>query len=132
MALSTVRPTAKAYRTTPAPLGGGADGTATDENSLVMLTQASALTIMVIMDRERLSKAVGKAVRKTPTSIRGLANRVGVSHVMLLQIRDGKRPAPRALAERIAVELEGCQDELAELSREIREALEDDSQLRGY
>ncbi len=131
MALPQVRPSQKTVSNAPTPLGGGADGTATDEDSLAMLTWNSALTIMVIMNRERLSKAVGKAVRKTPTSIRGLANRVGVSHVMLLQIRDGKRPAPRALAERIAVELESCQDELAELSKEIREALEDDSQLGG-
>ena len=90
----------------------------------MMLTWNLPLTIMVIMDRVRLSKAIEKAVRKTRTSIRRLASRVGVSHVMLLQIRDGKRPAPRALAERIAAELESWRDELAGLAREIREALE--------
>jgi hypothetical protein len=76
------------------------------------------------MNREQLSNAVAEAVRRTPSSIRRLAREVGVSHVMLLQVRDGERPAPPALAERIATIMEGWGEELADLAHGIREALD--------
>lgn len=85
-------------------------------------------TILVGMDRERLSQAVAAAVRQTPTSIRALARRAGLSHVTLLQVRDGDRPASRGIGEAVARALEEQSREAAALAEEIREALEQDSE----
>lgn len=90
------------------------------------MTPAPRLTIMVIMDRERLSQAVAAAVRQTPTSIRALARRAGLSHVALLQVRDGDLPASRRIGEAVARALEEQAQEATALAGEIREALEQD------
>ena len=88
-----------------------------------MLTATPIAYHLVSMNRERLSQAVAEAVRRSRSSIRALAREVEVSHVMLFQVRDGQRPAPPALAKRIAAVLDARGEDLTKLAREIREAL---------
>ena len=95
------------------------------------MTRSLAHTKLVCMNRERLRQAVADAMEQAPGSIRALARAAGVSHVMLIQVRDGLRPASRGVGEGVAAALEGWSDELAGLARAVREALEADPPPEG-
>lgn len=48
------------------------------------------------------TRAVARALKHAPCSLRALAREASISHVWLVQIREGRRPATAATAAKIA------------------------------
>ncbi len=76
---------------------------------------------MVSMDR--LTQAARAAIEGAPGSLRSLARMAGVSHVLLIKIRDGKQRATPTVAAALAQALEqwatACFDAAGKLHRAL-------------
>jgi hypothetical protein len=79
------------------------------------------------MARDPVRKALGVVLDKMPISIRELARRAGVSHVLLLQARAGEAKLTPDVAQRVVKALREMSEEMAGLA----DLLEEATQKRG-
>ena len=86
-------------------------------------TAAPCVTIVeshYLMDQQ--TRAVGRAIRAAPSSVRELARAAGVSHVLLLRLERGTCRATPTVAGKIAQALEGWGTACLEAASDVREA----------
>ena len=86
------------------------------------LTSSAPPTILVVI-MDALSRAVARALADAPSSLRALARAAGVSHVTLLQVRQGTLPASPTVAAKVARALTGwgtkCQRAASRITRTL-------------
>ena len=74
------------------------------------------------MSRDPVHKALTVVLEKMPVSIRELARRAGVSHVLLIQARDGEARLTPDVARRVVAALREMSDEMTGLADVLEKA----------